>query len=304
MPLIGAGLGGNSAALRYAAFRAAALRLSCSLRFRSAAQVRPTVAGAAGGHRLIAGPLRPPFKPGLFGCFATPRRAASRLSLDGAQRLGKNGGMNPTVFLICEYLYFLAGIALTVIAAIGLKQLTISKEGAEMSATREAFRLAADQTTLYLHVIIPLAEALDKVIAEKNITFFRTASFEIEDDAVKFNHLDAKDHSRLSEITPQLLALYNALEGFSLYFISRVADEESAYSAVGKTFCHTVQKVMPDLYFHASESQYFQNVLRLFFLWNSRSNAQELESQKLAIEEQLQKVQGKFIRPLGTGEKG
>ncbi|GAW88900.1 hypothetical protein FPS14_contig00012-0012 [Flavobacterium psychrophilum] len=43
------------------------------------------------------------------------------------------------------------------------------------------------------------------------------------------------------------------MESFSTYFIKGVADEEIAYSSIGRTFCHSVENYSFDISFMRRE---------------------------------------------------
>lgn len=192
---------------------------------------------------------------------------------------------------------------LVIIAAIGLRQLTIARENAQMNAKRESFRLAAEQRAYYSHHVIPLLNKLDAAIRAKGITFFSNASVEVRGEEVKINSpMTPADAKALLTIAPELTEAYNALEAFGLYFTSGVADEQVAFSAVGTTYCYSVRKLLPDLVRMATDkkAKYMNHVLELFFLWNSRFEAETLQAEKRRIDAELSGVTGKFIRPIGA----
>ena len=45
---------------------------------------------------------------------------------------------------------------------------------------------------------------------------------------------------------------------------------------------------------------HLRNALELFFLWSGRLEAQRLEMQRKEIDKNLENIQDKFIKPLGT----
>jgi hypothetical protein len=79
--------------------------------------------------------------------------------------------------VILELLYFLSGPALALFALFGLRQLTIAKENAKMSAMRDSYKLAADQVAFFGNIIIPLKNKLDEAVSKNNITVFGNAKY-------------------------------------------------------------------------------------------------------------------------------
>jgi hypothetical protein len=207
-----------------------------------------------------------------------------------------------TVRLVLEVFYFISGPMIALFAFLGLKQLTIAKNNAKMSAKRESYRLAADQCTHYFQNMIPLQNRLDEVISEKKVTFFDRAKVTIEHKEIKIGFNTKKD-GLVGEITPiaiELLSVLNSLESFALFFVSGVADETLAFSSVGRTFCGEVRKLLPVIVLLAEGEGNFRNTIRLFLIWNERIESTKLLKNKEAIEDRLKKLDNKVIRPLGA----
>ncbi|MEK5374521.1 hypothetical protein [Paenibacillus sp. FSL P2-0173] len=55
---------------------------------------------------------------------------------------------------VLEITYFITSSLLFIIAIIGLQQLSIARNSAKMNAKREAYKLAAEQCSYYLEVIV------------------------------------------------------------------------------------------------------------------------------------------------------
>ncbi|PYL10396.1 MAG: hypothetical protein DME33_00865 [Verrucomicrobia bacterium] len=204
-----------------------------------------------------------------------------------------------SLHFVLESLFFLSGIALTVIAAIGLRQLTVAKEIARIGAKRDSLKLAADQCAHYMHNIIPLQNALYEAIQTKHIAFFDKSEVEVKGDQVKVTSTATPaDVDALKTIAYEFLAAFNAIEAFAVFFVSGVADEKLAFSALGASYCSNVQRYLPEIMLLRSGS--FDNLLRLFFLWNSRLESLRLRMERDKIDNSLQKIQNKFIKPVGT----
>jgi hypothetical protein len=197
-------------------------------------------------------------------------------------------------------MYFASGVALAVIACVGLRQLTIAKENAKMSAKRESYKLAADQCAVYFAHIIPLLNELNDAVNERKIEFFKKARVEISDGKIKVSFGGNKKlPDELLAITPEATKALNSLESFSIFFMSGVAAEDVAFKSVGYTFCNSVEDLLP-LIIPLGTDKYFQNIVQLFLLWHARIESRALQLDKAKLEARLKDVDNKFIKPIGT----
>lgn len=176
----------------------------------------------------------------------------------------------------------------------------LTKRVSQLNAKRAAFALATEQCRYYLTEVIPRLNALDKILSEMGVESFGTTDIHIEKDGVKFSVKPKKLTDKQSkDLVGPTLNAYNALEAFSVNFTSGVAEEFMAFSSVGRTFCNSVQKFLPEL-IGLSESGYFRNTLELFALWYPRFKKRELEQKKLLLDQQYDKIRDVRIKPIGT----
>ncbi len=202
------------------------------------------------------------------------------------------------LMLFLEAGYYLSTMVLLVVAIIGLKQLKISRENAKITATRESLKLANSQIHYYLTEIIKLQDLLFAEIDRLGIKLFDKAEVHIKDNSIKVNLKSAyKEREKIKDITC-LLDVFNAMESFSSFFTSGVADETTAFSSIGKTYCNTIKTLMPILIILAPGG--FTNIFKLFLLWNNRIEEQKLQDKKRNIENELSRIDNKIIYPLGT----
>jgi hypothetical protein len=202
-----------------------------------------------------------------------------------------------------EGLNYLSTMGLLVVAIIGLKQLRISKQLSRVAARRDAFRLANEQVKYFLESIIPLINDLNRLINDKNVTFFKVSTFEMEEGAVKVKLTQGNKAamSELVQIVDPLLGTLNALEAFSTYFTSKIADERIAFQAVGKTYCRSVTTYMPALIL-LGEGEHYKNIVELYRIWQERFDQQVLSNEKDKIEKKLEKIKDQNIVPIGTSD--
>jgi hypothetical protein len=202
-----------------------------------------------------------------------------------------------------ELLSFLSAPAVAVAAFIGLKQLRISKQTSQLAATRDAYRLAADQCTFYVDRVIPALNRLDAAIATKKVTYFRDSVVTIEEQMIRVTPpKDSKAINAVIDVASEQMEALNLLSSFALFFVSRVADESVAFSAVGQTYCRSVRDLLPILAPLSRASNGYAGIVRLFMLWQSRLERQELEAAKTVLEKKLAETSNSRITPLGADD--
>jgi hypothetical protein len=203
--------------------------------------------------------------------------------------------------IIIEIVNSISTVTLVIVAIIGLKQLTISKETRRISAKRDAFKLAAEQTVIFGEKIIPEIDILDKLIKDKKIDFFIKSTVSIEGDNISVNaYTENYSIEKMIEIAPNLGKILNSLEAFSIYFVSGVAAENVTFETCGDSFVRTVKKLMPFIISFNKEKNGYNNTLKLFRTWNSRFESEKLILEKEKIENKLKKTKTIRIKPIGT----
>ena len=92
------------------------------------------------------------------------------------------------------------------------------------------------------------------------------------------------------------------MDAFSVYFIKEVADEEIAFSSVGRTFTKSVENLYFDLAScrESNDSKSFQNLVELYTLWKNRLSKEKLKNDKIELSEQLKAIESISIKPIGT----
>ena len=214
-----------------------------------------------------------------------------------------------------ELSYFVfGGVVLAIIGGFGLyqlvnarkqlvlanEQLEFAKEALKINSKRDAYSLTAECCDHYLTVVIPLLDKLDKKIESKGITFYKDAIVKVTGDGLSVeNASPQKDADARMEIANHTLAALNAMEGFSVYFISGVAEESIAYETVGRTFVSTARRLAPEFLLYASEG-YFKNLTALFMRWSHRQEKQRLELEKLKLQNESDKISIASPKAIGT----
>jgi hypothetical protein len=203
---------------------------------------------------------------------------------------------------LLETLYFLAAIALVPIAIKGLEQLKIAKETARTNAQREAFKLAAEECRNFALHVVPLVEALDNLVQNLKLTSFGNTKFRISKGEIS-EHNFSVDRLKIEfpKCGHDLIAFLNALEAFSIFFASRIADETVAYRETGETFLKIAAKYMPGIYLlRALKSGRFESTVELYELWDARMQSENLLRSKESINTALESLKKEPLRPIGT----
>lgn len=160
-------------------------------------------------------------------------------------------------------------------SCIGLYQLKITRDASKATAKRDALRSANEQIFYFTDVILPLFTELDEAIKEHNIKVFDVAKINIgiNNITVEMNSTDTEGE-KLFLIIEQVANVINALECFSSYFISELADEKTAFRAAGKSYCNNVEKYLPVIIIIA-KAGYLKNTIDLFIMWRKRLKIEE-----------------------------
>lgn len=207
-----------------------------------------------------------------------------------------------------EIIYFVSGPAVAVFAFLALAQVRVAKEQLEaqrrslqIASKRDALRVTADQIMEYSTKIVPLINTLDRKIKEEKITYFSKFNVEVHSDSVKVTPV-GKDINvdEVISVASEIVAVSNALEAFSSYFASGVADEKMAFLSLGTTFCDTVKDIAPLLVPLGAKDRRFAAVLYLFTTWHCRLEAEALSRQKDEIEKKLETRRPVTIKTVGV----
>lgn len=198
---------------------------------------------------------------------------------------------------------------IAVIAYFALDQIKIAKEqlieqkkALKISSKRDSLKLTADQVSLYCNTIIPLQNIFEEKKTREHRELLNSFKIDFEDNAIKVTPPKQDvDFTTFIQISKELVAVANAMESFSTYFVSGVADEKIAYLSLGSTFCDTMNKMAPILIPLSNGGRRFSSVLDLYSIWGSRLNSENLLKQKTEIENKLKTHSDFSIKVVGTG---
>lgn len=185
---------------------------------------------------------------------------------------------------------------------IAKEQLIEQKKALKISSKRDSLKLTADQVSLYCNTIIPLQNIFEEKKTREHRELLNSFKIDFEDNAIKVTPPKQDvDFTTFIQISKELVAVANAMESFSTYFVSGVADEKIAYLSLGSTFCDTMNKMAPILIPLSNGGRRFSSVLDLYSIWGSRLNSENLLKQKTEIENKLKTHSDFSIKVVGTG---
>ena len=198
-----------------------------------------------------------------------------------------------------ELAYFLSGPIVAILAAWGLRQITVARNSARLTAKREAFRLSAEQCRRFMEQLIPRMNEFDSLMNQKPLQYVTDAKTETYDNGFKVQagRINLDDPDTVMALS-KAIELINSLESFAVFFTSGVAAEEVVFPVVGKTYCREVETLLPVVAIGASNSHY-HNLLTLFFTWRGRLIKGQLITDKAHLESRIRNIRGKTITPMG-----
>lgn len=215
-----------------------------------------------------------------------------------------------TIIEIRSYLelaYFLTGPMLVGIAFLALSQIKVArkqleeqKNATKIMAKRDALRLTSEQIRDYGTRIIPILDVLDKKIQAENINFLKDCTVIIEKNQITVRPCtDSAEREKLLNIVIEFSTAINALEGFSAYFVSGVADEYVAYRSLATTYCNSVKDILPLLVLFNQDNRRFAATLELFGVWNTRMESEGLLKKKQELDHKLKGMGERTIPIVG-----
>ncbi len=206
---------------------------------------------------------------------------------------------------LIENLYYLSGVLILLSLLFGIFQLIYTKKTLYINSKREAAKLAAQQVEIYMARVIPLHNKMFALEIEKKI---KRIKVEVGDFNNKYliDKMGKEEYKKAIEERFKLLTIslmvINAMEAFSVYFVKGVADEEIAFSSVGRTFVNSVESIYFDIasFICEDNENSFQNLIQLYKLWKDRLKKSKLEKECQNLTEQLKTLEDISVKPIGV----
>jgi hypothetical protein len=202
---------------------------------------------------------------------------------------------------VAEVVYYVtAGPILVLIAAYGLKQISVARQSSQVSAKRDSYRLAVERVHFYMNDVITSINELNEEISKFELNEFdKYMKIKVENGVMSIEFDPPINlREKLADIAPKMTVCLNKIESFSLPFAANIADRNIAYLSVGATFVNSLSKYC--WMFPIVGNEYYSATQSLFSDWYKRKKEEEYRKEKKQIEEKL-KMNGntKFIKTIG-----
>lgn len=211
---------------------------------------------------------------------------------------------------LLENIYLISGPILAILGCLIFYQIKLAKKSIELAdqqimeakkylrtiSKREAAALAAKQVEIFMEKIIPMGNQIYNKKEEIDFPKFNGEIKNFTNDELKewdkdFTRSFSEKMLKLDLLDIQLI---NFLEGFATYFTKGIADEEIAFSSVGRAYCNYVESYYPQISITRGSNnpnKHYNNLIELYKIWNSRLD-------KFKIEDELKKKQQKIKEEL------
>lgn len=206
------------------------------------------------------------------------------------------------VHRLLESIYFIAGITLAALAGVGLRQLQLTREGidltrqlAEQGQARESLRLATEQCAYYGEHIVSAQQSFLEKIRKVNGKYQHALqtvnlvepSFTVVGNTIQIPNFKLSDVQReMAELEPYVFM--NLLEGFSIFFVSGMANEEVGYYETAIPFIEQMQYFMPCFLATRMEGRgRYISAITLYERWQKRYITEHLTVIRDNIDKQI-----------------
>ena len=200
-----------------------------------------------------------------------------------------------------EILYYLSMLSLAIVGAIGLRQIFLLKYGIRTRNLRAANKEAIALIDRYSGKYVPIYNDHYAQLKKDHVPEF---DGEVGDFSLTRKSDLERARNRLVQ-GEHWLDVLNELEVIAAGINSRLANEELAFSAFGKSFCKTVERSYDVICIIRSAAiiKYYNNIVDLYRRWGARIKRLELERKKAQVDDQLRKTIDQKIESIGTNLK-
>jgi hypothetical protein len=204
---------------------------------------------------------------------------------------------------VLELLYFGSGIVVAVGVLFGLQQIGLLKKDIRLRNERAAKENAIQNGRRYLCSYVNLLSTFISEYRAANLNHYSgpIGSFTAESVLPGGKESWGKRYGLES-----WLPAMNELESISAAFISGVADEQTGFQIIGRSFCRSVEANYDLIAFSRSPGEaaqpYWRNIVELYRLWSPRLKEAQLRTAIDHLEARIATVAGKGgrITPIGT----
>jgi hypothetical protein len=198
-----------------------------------------------------------------------------------------------------EALYFLGTLVVAVVAIYGIKQIRLMQTDMKVRADRAAKEKAISLCADYLMEYVKLSNECFRQFQEKKLASYTGPIGDFSPKSIPVPWL--KEHLLKRYEMRCWTPAMNRLESIAAGFTTGVADEETGFAIIGRTFCHTVAEQYDLIAGSRSDQscQYWSNIVEIYRTWSPRLTKAELESFRDKLDSAISGIPDKRIPPIG-----
>jgi hypothetical protein len=198
-----------------------------------------------------------------------------------------------------EILYFVASILMLGGLGLAYRQLVIIQRDIRIRNQRAAAEKAIDASDRYLCHFVPVQATNFDERRSRKLSSYNGPIGDFTPESIPKGLFD-ECHSRLK--LDSWLPSMNILESIAAGFVAGVADEQTGFRVVGRTFCSAVEECYDIIALCRMEktNASWTNIVELYWIWRPRLTKTELEAAKKEMECKLAACPGKSVPPIGT----
>ena len=208
-----------------------------------------------------------------------------------------------TLRAVLELLYFASGVALTLVAIYGLKQIALTKRIANQNARRESIKFAAERCQYYAETSVKLRTTLVRAYQTHQLTCLANQRFRVEKGEIVDHSFDAPKMvvctREIGVVSTEAVSYINSLEAFAIPFVAGVADGELGFQETAASFCKAAKEVMIFIFYLRSQGTRFESCIRLYESWNLRLEAEKMKPLVEDWNEKIKAAEKARFPPLG-----
>ncbi len=184
---------------------------------------------------------------------------------------------------------------------IGIYQLRQQRNLSKTQAQREAYRIAGERCDYYGREVIPLDILLTKEMEASNCELLKKCKVDVSDEgiSIKPEGITKDDAEKMNLHAEKLSKCINSVEGFAVFFVTGVADDNVGFLTCGRAFVGFFEKYLPVYAMSNSLEHHAKATQTLYSRWKGRIRQLELVAQQEEIKKKLNPKKAKPAKPFG-----
>ncbi len=208
---------------------------------------------------------------------------------------------SPHFKYLLEILYYISGIVLAAGLFIAIRQLQQQRELSKIRNRRDAFKIAAERCDYFGKEMIPLVNTLLKDFEANHVALLKKCKVKRTDKGLQIHteKYNKADEDNLNKYSERIIYIHNALDGYALFFVTGIADDNVGFLTCGKAFVDIFEELFPLYVLLDALGDNTSSTQALYSRWREKITHSELLSQKESVESKLAKIESKDFTPYG-----